>query len=58
MNITFKLQQQPDSIYINEIWLYTLLISSKNKRAKKFVKWLTTNVLQSLRKKNINTTDT
>lgn len=34
MNITFELQQQPDSIYINETGLYTLLISSKNKRAK------------------------
>ena len=57
MNITFELQQQPDSIYINETGLYTLLISSKNKRAKKFVKWLTTNILPSLRKKNIDTTD-
>ena len=57
MDITFDLQQQPDSIYINETGLYTLLISSKNKRAKKFVKWLTNDVLPTLRKKNIDTTD-
>jgi prophage antirepressor-like protein len=57
MNITFELKQQPDSVYINEPGLYTLLISSKNKRAKKFVKWLTTDVLPILRKDNIKTTD-
>ena len=58
MNITFDLQQQPDSYYINEPGLYTLLISSKNKSAKKFVNWLTSDVLPTLRKKNINSTDT
>jgi hypothetical protein len=47
----------PDSIYINEAGLYTLLISSKNKRAKKFVKWLTNDVLPTLRKKNVESTD-
>ena len=57
MNITFDLQQQTGSIYINEPGLYALLISSKNIRAKKFVKWLTSDVLPTLRKKNINTTD-
>ena len=34
------------------------MISSKNKRAKKFVNWLTSDVLPTLRKKNINSTDT
>lgn len=57
MNITFELQQQPDSIYINESGLYTLLITSKNKKAKKFIKWLTSDVLPSLRKKNIFSSD-
>ena len=57
MNITFNIQQQPDSIYINESGLYTLLISSKNKRAQKFVRWITSDVLPSLRKKKINSTD-
>ena len=57
MNITFELQQQPDSIYINESGLYTLLITSKNKKSKKFIKWLTSDVLPSLRKKNIFSSD-
>jgi prophage antirepressor-like protein len=38
MNIGFKIQQQPDSIYINESGLYTLLITSKNLKSKKFIK--------------------
>ena len=57
MNISFDFPQQPDSVYINESGLYSLLISSKTKRAKKFVKWITSEVLPSLRKKNIVTTD-
>ena len=57
MNISFNFPQQPDSVYINESGLYSLLISSKTKRAKKFVKWITSEVLPSLRKKNIVTTD-
>lgn len=35
MNISFKIPQQPDSIYINEQGLYTLLIASKTKKSKK-----------------------
>ncbi len=57
INITFNLIQQPDSIYINESGLYSLLISSKTKRAKKFVKWITESVLPSLRKSNVKTSD-
>ncbi len=53
MNIDFDVPQQPDSIYINESGLYSLLISSKNIKAKKFTKWITNDVLPSLRKKNI-----
>ena len=34
MNISFNVPQQPDSVYINESGLYTLLISSKTKKAK------------------------
>jgi len=58
MNITFNVKQQPDSIYINESGLYSLLISSKTKKAKKFIRWLTSDVIPSLRKKDIKTTDT
>jgi prophage antirepressor-like protein len=57
MNITFHLNQQPDSIYINESGLYTLLISAKTKRSKKFIKWITNDVLPNLRRKDIITTD-
>lgn len=57
MNISFNVPQQPDSVYINESGLYTLLISSKTKKAKKFVKWLVSDVLPKLRKKNVDTTD-
>ena len=53
MNIGFEMQQQPDSIYINESGLYSLLISSKTVKSKKFVKWLTNDVLPNLRKNNI-----
>jgi prophage antirepressor-like protein len=57
MNISFEIQQQPDSIYINESGLYTLLITSKTKKSKKFIKWLTTDVLPKLRKKKIFSPD-
>ena len=57
INISFKLQQQPDSIYINESGLYTLLIKSRNKKSKKFVKWLTSDVLPNLRRDKIFSSD-
>jgi len=57
MNISFNIEQQPDSIYINEAGLYSLLISGKTKRSKKFNKWLITEVLPKLRKKNVDTSD-
>ena len=57
MNIGFEIQQQPDSIYINESGLYTLLITSKNIKAKKFIKWITNDVLPKLRQKNIFSPD-
>jgi predicted GIY-YIG superfamily endonuclease len=57
MNISFEMQQQPDSIYINESGLYTLLITSKNIKAKKFIKWITNDVLPKLRQKNIFSPD-
>jgi len=57
MNINFSIKQQPDSIYINESGLYSLLISSKTIRAKKFNKWITNDVLPKLRKNNIYSSD-
>jgi prophage antirepressor-like protein len=57
MNISFEMQQQPDSIYINESGLYSLLITSRNKKSKKFIKWITSDVLPKLRQKNIFSPD-
>ena len=57
MNIEFDIQQQPDSVYINESGLYSLLIASKTHKSKKFIKWLTSDVLPSLRKKNVFSPD-
>ena len=57
INISFEMKQQPDSIYINESGLYSLLISSKTAKSKKFIKWLTNDVLPKLRKKNIFSSD-
>ena len=58
MDINFKVQQQPDTIYINESGLYSLLLSSRTKKAKKFVKWIKNDVLPLIRKNNIYSTDT
>jgi len=57
MNINFKVKQQPDSIYINESGLYSLLLSSRTKKAKKFVKWIRDSVLPLIRQNNIFSTD-
>ena len=35
MNISFKIKQQPDSMYINETGLYSLLFASRTQKAKK-----------------------
>jgi hypothetical protein len=57
MNISFNIKQQPYSIYINESGLYTLLIKSRNKKSKKFIKWLTSDVLPNLRRDKIFSSD-
>ena len=57
MDINFKVKQQPDSIYINESGLYSLLLSSRTKKAKKFVKWIRNDVLPLIRQNNIFSTD-
>ena len=57
MDISFDISQQPDSIYINESGLYSLLITSRTTRSKKFKKWITKQVLQELRKKEIFSKD-
>ena len=53
MDINIKIKQQPDTIYINESGLYSLLISSRTLKAKKFLKWITNDVLPLIRQLNI-----
>ena len=57
MNINFEIKQQPDSIYMNETGLYSLLFSSRTKKAKKFIKWIKNDVLPLMRKSNLYSTD-
>ena len=40
INIDFKIKQHPDSIYINENGLYSLLIISKTEKSKKMIEIL------------------
>jgi len=49
ININFKLQQQPNSLYINESGLNSLLILSRSKKSKKFLLWITKTVLPLMR---------
>ena len=41
---------QKNTIFINESGLYSLILSSKLKKAKKFKKWVTSEVLPTIRK--------
>jgi len=51
LKLLFKIKNEhPNTIYINEIGLYTLLIKSKQKKAKEFQKWIINDILPSLRK--------
>ena len=53
MNLEFKIKQQPDSLYINESGLNSLLILSRTKKSKKFLLWITKEVLPLMRKSSI-----
>lgn len=50
INTGIKVEKHPHSIYINESGLYSLLLSSRLKKAKKFKKWVTGDVIPSIRK--------
>lgn len=45
-----KIKKHHHSVYINESGLYSLLISSRLKKAKEFKKWITGDVIPSIRK--------
>ena len=57
ININFEIKQQPDSIYINETGLYSLLFASRTTKAKKFMKWVKKEVLPSMRQSDFFSTD-
>ena len=42
---------QPNSLFINEYGLYSLLLRSKKNEAKKFFMWVVKNVIPDIRKK-------
>jgi prophage antirepressor-like protein len=50
INHNNDIKKHPQSIYITESGLYTLVIRSKKPNAKKFTLWLTNEVLPSIRK--------
>jgi prophage antirepressor-like protein len=50
ININYKIDKHPHSIYINESGLYSLLLQSRLPKSKKFKQWITKIVLPSIRK--------
>jgi prophage antirepressor-like protein len=50
INHSNDIKQHPNTIYINESDLYKLMFRSKMKKAKLFSKWVTNDVLPSIRK--------
>ena len=49
LNLEEKIKKHPQSMYINESGLYSLILSSKLPTAKKFKKWITSEVLPSIK---------
>lgn len=49
--------QNREAVFINESGLYSLIISSKMPNAKKFKRWITTEVLPSIRKHGVYAVD-
>lgn len=49
INTDVKLDKHPHTVFINEGGLYDLIISSKMEKAKKFKKWVTHDVLPTIR---------
>jgi anti-repressor protein len=50
INHNLNIKIHPHSIYLNEAGLYSLVLQSKMPNAKKFTKWVTEEVLPSIRK--------
>jgi superfamily II DNA or RNA helicase len=52
ININFKIRQQPDSMYINETGIYSLLFASRATKAKKFINWIIKIILPLIKQSN------
>ena len=50
INFNIKINKHPHSIYLSESGLYSLMLTSKLKKTKKFKLWITQEVLPSIRK--------
>jgi prophage antirepressor-like protein len=50
INTDLDVRKHPHSIYLNESGLYSLLMRSKLPKAKKFKRWITSQVIPSIRK--------
>ena len=55
--ITDSLGRQQNTYLVNESGLYSLIFGSKMKEAKKFKKWVTSEVLPMIRKTGVYMTD-
>lgn len=49
INTDTEISKHPHTIFINEAGLYSLIMSSKQEKAKRFKKWVTSEVLPSIR---------
>lgn len=45
INLTLKVSKHPQSIFLSESGLYSLIMSSKQEKAKRFKNWIISNVL-------------
>lgn len=52
INTNLKFNQHPFTVYINESGIYSMALSSKMEKAKKFKHWVTSEVLPTIRKYN------
>jgi prophage antirepressor-like protein len=50
INHSIKLNQHPQTVYLSEAGMYKLILRSKLEKTKKFVEWVTNDVLPSIRK--------
>jgi prophage antirepressor-like protein len=50
INISVTINKHPNTVYVSESGMYELLLSSRMEKAEKFKKWITRDILPSIRK--------